>query len=59
MNGQLKKVCYVILLIALNACGGPAVTDGNFAHADFSGGSSSYGVYVPSQGRSIMSSLSF
>lgn len=58
MNGHLKKALLLLALLSASACATTTPT-GSFTNADFSAGSSTYGVYVPSQGRSIFSSLSF
>ena len=57
MNGHLKTALLLMILSLTGAC--TNLSDSAFNSVDYSGGAQHYTVYVPSQGRSIMSSLSF
>lgn len=66
MNGHLKNFSHstkiaaaCLVIISISACSSNTPPGNAFANVDFSQGSSKYNVYVPSQGRSIMSGLSF
>lgn len=56
---RLLRLAAIVALLLNAACASTNAEDDAFAHADYSGGSAKYGVYVPAQGRSIISGLTF